>query len=153
MKKAAVSAAVIMIMLTAGCTGQNTAPKLKFGSSVDCSISCGGRDYRCKLSLVSDDTEKITMTYPQSVEGVTFGRSGGNNTVSMDSLLCRSEGSFLPDDSVPVRAEEIIRYLKKNREEIKLFPDGDGYGNDDLPGMKIRTDENGTLAEVTASGK
>lgn len=135
-------------MLTAGCTGQDSAPKLKFGNDVNCNISCSGREYRCTLSFVSEDAQKITMTYPQSVEGIAFGCCSGSNSIALNTLLCRSESDLLPGTSVPGRLREFIVYLKKNREEIKLFPAEGGYKNDDIRGMKIRTDENGTLTDI-----
>ena len=148
MKKAAAVLSAVLFLAAAGCTGEDAAPELKIGSNVSCRISCGGRDYRCTLSFISDDVENITLTSPESVKGITFGSYSGNHTISAGTLICRSDSRLLPESSVPARIHRFIRRLKADRREIKLFPADEGYKNDELPGMDIRTDEHGMLTEL-----
>ncbi len=141
----------MILLLSAGaCSEKNNAPMLKLESERNCVVNYLGNDYNCTLSFLSDGMESVRLNSPETLSGLTFRCSNGKYTVSLGSLICRSDTVLIPDNSFPVAVYTLMNDLKKNKDSIMLYPDENGYSyssNSKVP-YTVKTDNNGSITKI-----
>ena len=116
----------------------------------DCIINYFGKDYNCTLSFLNDNVESVTLNSPETMSGLSFRCSNGKYTVSLGSLICNSDSLLIPNNSFPVIVSNLMVELRKNKESIKLSPDGNGYSYSppNKNSYTIKTDNNGHITKI-----
>ena len=143
-------------MISAGaCSKADNTPMLNLDTKSNCTINYSGNDYNCTLNFLGDGIESVTLNSPETLSGMCFRCSNGKYTVSLGSLICRSDTLLIPDNSFPAAVSLIMEELRENRENIKLSEDGNGYSyssSSKIP-YTLKTDKKGTITKIMLGSK
>ena len=154
-KLIAAASAAVLFLSAAACSEENDSPKIKLETERDCIINYKGNEYSCTLSFLSDEVEAVTLKSPETLSGLSFRYSDGKYTVSLGSLICRSDSILLPDNSFPAAVSDIMHDIKKNKDNIQLIKEKNGYSYSPSLGTPctVRTDQNGSITEISLGNK
>lgn len=145
MKKTLCITALAALVFVSGCQAPVKAPELKLTGDIGCVISSGGEQYECTASYVSDSVYSLEFSAPKELEGLKYSFSGGVCTVSMGTLMCRSDGIFLPDTACPMEVMRVIKHLRNSVDEIKPERSDDGSYYAEYDGCRIYSDTEGNV--------
>ncbi len=151
MKKLIAALSAMILMISAGaCSEKDNTPELRLEKERNCVINYLGNDYNCTLGFLSDNVESVTLNSPENLSGLSFRCSNGKYTISLGSLICRSDSLLIPDDSFPAAVSGIMKDLRKNKENIKLSQaeKGFSYSSDSKISYTVKTDNNGHITEI-----
>lgn len=146
---AAITAIIIMISSSA-CSQADNTPEIKLEKQRNCVINYLGKDYNCTLSFLSGNVESVTLNSPDTLSGLSFRYSNGKYTISLGSLICRSESLMIPDDSFPAAVSKLMKELRKNKENIKLIQSENGFSYSSASSIPytVKTDNNGHITNI-----
>lgn len=143
----AVCLAAGALLISCGCHSEVAPPVPALASDGSCIVKYKDIQYDCIIRFLSKDVETLTLNSPDTVKGMTF-RSGENVfTVSYSSLICRSDGVILPENSFPRITAKVIRSFRKNPEQLNASAQENGYLFSGKS-YSLKTDENGIIKEI-----
>ena len=101
MRKSFVLFALGMCLTLGGCAGEPKVPTVN--PAVDCEIEAemSGTAYDCRVTYVNDQTAAVTFLSPESLKGIRVSRANGECSLSLGTLLCRSDGGLAGKNALP----------------------------------------------------
>ncbi|MBQ3928711.1 MAG: hypothetical protein II711_01290 [Clostridia bacterium] len=102
------------ILIFSACEHQPKAPDIVTAADRNISVVYGGKNYDCHMNYVSPATASVSMNTPENIQGLTLRRSDGTYALSLGGLICRTDQSILPDQSVLMKTIQTFDLLGKN---------------------------------------
>ena len=147
-KTASIILLTLLCMILCSCSSTKETPVPKLASDGSCTVKYGSMKYSCNIKFLSKDVETITIRKPESLNGLTFRKTGGDNlSLSYSSLICRSDSMLLPEDSFASTAASAIHDLRKNPSSADAAENEDGY-TFTRSSYTLKTDKNGIIKEM-----
>lgn len=112
MKKLLALSAIGLCLLISGCSGELSVPTVN--PAVDCRADAeyDGAGYDLRITYVNDQTAAVTFLAPESLEGIKVARSNGQYSLSLGTLLCRSQQGLSGESALPRRILTLLDAVK-----------------------------------------
>ena len=145
---------VLTAVLLSSCAEQPKIPDISTVLDNNAAIAADGQTYDCHINYVSPTTAAITFNAPDTIKNMTVRRADGQYSLSLGSLICRTDTSLLDDTSVLMRAVNVLDGITKSQNvqfrsaDENKFTFTVGVGNDNVT---VVTDRKGAVKNIKAS--
>lgn len=143
--------AVITVFCTS-CSENIKIPSVNTAVEENAVVTVGEKEYKCHISYVNDVTSSVAFSSPESLKNMTFRKNSDGFSVSLGTLICKSESFDFSESCVFVQIMNALSAVKQ--ENVKFMSkqnDKYMFSLKDNPVCKFFTDADGNITSF--SGK
>lgn len=111
-------------MILCSCTQGGSAPEINAAVDSNAEVRLGDMNVGCHITYVNEGMASMTISSPDTLSGLRFSRADGKNSMSLGSLLCRSEKSMPVSSSLPQQVFSALDTVRSS--DMKLLEEKDG---------------------------
>lgn len=143
--------AFVVSLFLVGCVSKPKVPDISTAIDSKAVVKSGSESYNCIINYVSPTTASIQFNSPETIKGMTVRRADGKYSLSLGSLICRTDTPIIEGDSVPMTVIELLDSISGGQ-NMKFKAVNDGIfefekknGSNDL---SVFTDSDGNITEI-----
>lgn len=111
--------AVTAMFICTSCNENVKIPEVIAAVDRDATVTYNGTEYDCHITYVNGNTASVEMKSPENLQGLTFRKTEGNQTVSLGKLICKSDSFYFGDDCIGTQIMQAFDGVKQ--ENIKFM--------------------------------
>lgn len=132
-------------LVLCSCSQGTAAPEINAAVDSDARVQLDDMDIECHITYVNEGMASLTISSPDNLRELKFSRADGKNSMSLGTLICRSEKSVPGSGSLSQQVFSMLDAVRSS--DMKLAEEKDGIftftGDSDGKTITIETDSSG----------
>lgn len=141
---------LLPIILICGCESSQEQKSLVTDFTADFTAQYRGVDVRGSVSTNRQGVTSISITYPETVNGLNISYRDSQMEISRESLVCSADEAYLPQRSFPSQLKSVLKGVAEGRATLSSQNKNDDTYllKTDMGNCKITADKEGKVTEA-----